>query len=299
MPLSYKLQLIVQFFMTTSRSTTSLLFLLMLGMMGNGLLVAASEEVMKRSSNLLQSNSFLHQESPQGLSLQERFLLAETTIQGLTENLVAARRESESFRKQFDEVTMRLEAFGVQGLKNSLEGKSDINSDNKHESKLLAAISDLRLLNNENEKLRTHLIHLSEMMIACLKNSETTDSSKNLKHIDFQKELKTASVILEKNLKTNKKSLASFTFGTIIDVQPQLSLVVADLGLRHGVNIGMPFQVWRGNNHIGSVKVVDVRDNISGAIVQNANMNTMNQITTPRPGDQLRVDLYRTTTFIP
>jgi hypothetical protein len=51
----------------------------------------------------------------------------------------------------------------------------------------------------------------------------------------------------------------------------------------------MPFQVWRGDKQIASVRVVDVRDALSGAIVQ----NTINSTESVRAGDTLRIDTTR------
>jgi hypothetical protein len=44
--------------------------------------------------------------------------------------------------------------------------------------------------------------------------------------------------------------------------------VVLNLGSKHGIRVGMPFQVTRGDKEIGSVSVVDVRDKIAGAVIQ-------------------------------
>ena len=51
----------------------------------------------------------------------------------------------------------------------------------------------------------------------------------------------------------------------------------------------MPFQVWRDNRRIGEVRVIDVRDRISGAVVQNL-VSEENPI---QAGDRLRVDARR------
>jgi hypothetical protein len=77
--------------------------------------------------------------------------------------------------------------------------------------------------------------------------------------------------------------------GTVVEVKPELALVVANLGARQGVKTGMPFQVWRGNKQIASVRVVDVRYAVSGAIVQ----NTANPDETIKAGDTIRIDTTR------
>jgi hypothetical protein len=72
----------------------------------------------------------------------------------------------------------------------------------------------------------------------------------------------------------------------VVDVRDELSLVVANVGEKQGAKIGMPFQVWRDGRKIGEVRVVDVRDRISGAVIQNLE-NPKNPV---KSGDRLRVN---------
>jgi hypothetical protein len=65
-----------------------------------------------------------------------------------------------------------------------------------------------------------------------------------------------------------------------------MALVVGNIGKKQGVNVGMPFQVWRESRKIGDVRVVDVRDRICGAVIQNL-VTEKEQI---KKGDRLRVD---------
>ena len=47
----------------------------------------------------------------------------------------------------------------------------------------------------------------------------------------------------------------------------------------------MPFQVWRGERQIGLVRIVDVREKISGAVIQSLDPKENIKV-----GDALRVD---------
>ena len=51
----------------------------------------------------------------------------------------------------------------------------------------------------------------------------------------------------------------------------------------------MPFRVWRGDREIGLVRVVDVREKISGAVIQTLGSDT----DTVKVGDRLRVDAQK------
>ena len=71
----------------------------------------------------------------------------------------------------------------------------------------------------------------------------------------------------------------------VISIKEEWSLVVANVGKKQGVKIGMPFKVIRGDAEIGLVRVVNVRDEISGAVIQNLDSDK-NKI---KVGDRLRV----------
>jgi cell shape-determining protein MreC len=78
----------------------------------------------------------------------------------------------------------------------------------------------------------------------------------------------------------------TITDGMTISVKEELSLIVINLGSKQGVKIGMPFRVLRGENVIGNVQVVDVREKIAAAIIQNLSSEREPM----KVGDRLVVD---------
>ena len=72
----------------------------------------------------------------------------------------------------------------------------------------------------------------------------------------------------------------------VVDIKDDLSLVVANIGGKHGVKVGMPFQVLRGDEKIADVRVVDVRERICGAVIQNLKSEKQ----PIKSGDRLRAD---------
>ena len=81
----------------------------------------------------------------------------------------------------------------------------------------------------------------------------------------------------------------TLTDASVVEVKPEFALVVANIGRNAGVKVGMPFQVWRENRRVGDVSVIDVRDRISGAIIQ----NLVSEEDSIKTGDRLRVDARR------
>ncbi len=54
----------------------------------------------------------------------------------------------------------------------------------------------------------------------------------------------------------------------ILDVNPNLGLVVLDQGARHGMRYGLPLTVMRDRRRVARIRVVDVRERIAGAAVE-------------------------------
>ncbi len=57
----------------------------------------------------------------------------------------------------------------------------------------------------------------------------------------------------------------------VISLKDDLALVVINIGRRQGVQRGMPFDVLRKSRVVGTVRVVDVREHIAGAVIQDLN----------------------------
>ncbi len=54
----------------------------------------------------------------------------------------------------------------------------------------------------------------------------------------------------------------------IADANPDLGLVVLDQGARQGVRYGLPLTVMRGRRRVARIRVVDVRERVAGAAVE-------------------------------
>ncbi|MEY2906057.1 MAG: hypothetical protein RLZZ408_528 [Verrucomicrobiota bacterium] len=209
-------------------------------------------------------------------TLREKLILSEAAIKGLTESLAVANGETELFKRKADDLSARAEALGIQTAGNETDALR---------TRLLAAVRDLRLLQKEKDAAREQLVALTESVMELLKTSEGIDAKSRLK---VEERLRSASAFIG-GQESRNVSAAGLTSGRVVDTKPDLALIVANLGSRQGVKTGMPFQVWRGEKQIASVRVVDVRDAVSGAIVQ----NTVTPADTVRTGDTLRIDTTR------
>ena len=81
--------------------------------------------------------------------------------------------------------------------------------------------------------------------------------------------------------------------GSVISVKDEWSFVVGNLGENQGVKIGMPMRVIRDERKIASLRVIDVRQRICGAVIQ--------QMDSPKDkikvGDRLQADARKNVTL--
>lgn len=214
-----------------------------------------------------------------GENKQLRDALSETqkTLTDMRKNLAASSGEGEIFKRQAMELKLRIEALGL----------DTAGGDNaKIEQRLLTAVSDLRVISEEKKKLSEAIVRLSE---AAALYAKTATSAAPETRLALEAEIRNANLALgvaSQNAVEATPVPSTISDGQAISVKDDLALVVMNLGSRHGVKVGMPFQVIRGDRLIGNVRVVDVREKIAGAVIQNLS-SEKDRI---QVGDRLKVD---------
>lgn len=212
------------------------------------------------------------------LRLREQLKLSNQQIKSLSESLVIANSEGEVFKREAAAVKQKMEALGIE---------SASPDKGKLEQRLLKAVSDLRIVQTEKDRLADQLVRLSESILRFVKTAQNVDAESRLA---VETELRGVNEILGTSQRVKpvevKAVPSTLTDGLVIGVKEELALVVANLGSRQGVQVGMPFQVWRGEDRIGRVLVVEARDKISGAIVQDLSSSKEKV----KVGDRLKVD---------
>src|SRR6202035_5862892 len=71
---------------------------------------------------------------------------------------------------------------------------------------------------------------------------------------------------------------------SVLSVKDQWSFVVANIGEQQGVKIGMPLRVMRDEKKIATLRVVDVRQRICGAVIEDSGKEKI------KVGDRLQAD---------
>ena len=211
-------------------------------------------------------------------ALRQQVALAQQQVAALTDGLALANSESEVFKRETGDLKLRLEALGL-----------DAASPDKAllEQRLLKAVSDLKIVQDQKQKLDDQLIRINEAIVRFVKNASSVDGDARMA---LETEMRSSTQLLGvpgagQPAAADTDPAGSLMDARVISVKEELLLVVANLGRQQGAKIGMPFQVWRDGRQIGIVRVVDVRESISGAVIQSLDPSAKVKV-----GDTLRVD---------
>jgi hypothetical protein len=211
--------------------------------------------------------------------LQTQLTAQKAQSQTLSQSLVAANAESASSRESLEKLRGLLEGLGI----GALEGGS-----NQVQERLLASLSDMKLLDEQKKKLTEALLTLSEATVAYAKVTPSGDA-------DTSKALEAAVTVSEHAIRTAGSAgtidaqSADLHNVKIVSVKPETGVAVLNVGARDGVKVGMPFAVYRNDHSIAKLLVVDVRKSVAGAVIQETT-NTKESI---QVGDRGVIDTDR------
>jgi len=203
--------------------------------------------------------------------LRKQLSLARESVKTLTDSLAASNVEAEVFRRKHSDLQLRMEALGLDGANKNRA---------KLEQRLLSAVSDLRLMQKDRERYRDQMLGLSEAIIHLLK---TSTGGEALARMEVEAQLRSSNELATK-VRDSSEETATLMDGRVISVKEEWSLVVGNIGERQGVRMGMPLRVMRGDKVIGTLRVVDVRQRICGAVIQEMDSGKI------KVGDRLQAD---------
>jgi hypothetical protein len=206
--------------------------------------------------------------------LQKELSIAQESLKALTSSLAESNAEAELFRRKYSDLQLQMEALGL----------ASANKDRaKLEQRLLAAVSDLQLTQKERDEYRDQMLRLDEAVLCYVKTSRSTDAKARL---DVETQLRSIDKLIAKSTNAPNLPEPSLMDGRVISLKDEWSFVVGNLGEKQGVKVGMPMRVMRGDQRIATLRVIDVRQRICGAVIQE--MDSKKE--TIRVGDRLQVD---------
>lgn len=187
--------------------------------------------------------------------LEEQLRQQKTQAETYADSLATANAELQQTRDAYNQLRMQMEGLGVAAIDST---------GSQLEQKLLTALSDLRIVEQQKRALADALIGLSESVIANSNGQNDPVARENLEQrlADAEKALAYLRVDPEQQ---NNGTLQN---ASIVSLKEELGIAVLNVGSKQGVLPGMPFSIYRQDKPIARALIVDVRGAVSGAIVQ-------------------------------
>ena len=210
----------------------------------------------------------------QNEDLQKQLSVVQESLKALTSSLAESNAEAEMFRRKYSDLQLQMEALGL----------ASANKDRaKLEQRLLAAVSDLQLAQKERDEYRDQMLRLDEAILCYLKTSQSSDAKARM---DVETQLRSIDKLIAEATNGPELPEPGLMDGSVISVKDEWSFVVGNLGEKQGVKIGMPMRAMRGDKRIATLRVIDVRQRICGAVIQEMD-SKKDRI---KVGDRLQVD---------
>src|SRR6059058_1993163 len=251
-------------------------------------LVAASAVQAQGNSSLSESkiDTAAHPAAAEPLleqndQLRKQLSIAQESLKALTSSLAESNAAAEELRRKYSDLELRMEALGLASASKDRA---------KLEQRLLSAVSDLQLAQKARDEYRDQMLRLNEAMLRYLKTSQSGDAQARM---DVETQLRSTNQLATKSRNAPDSARPSLMDGSIISLKEEWSFVVGNLGEKQGVKIGMPMRVMRDDRKIATLRVVDVRQKICGAVIQEMD-SEKEKI---KVGDRLQVDAQPSVTL--
>lgn len=186
----------------------------------------------------------------------------------LGESLAAANEAADGYRESYKEARLQLEALG----------RSSVNSqENGMQQRLVKAVSDLRIADEQSQKLAEGMIKFSEAVTGYLKKTENTSAESRL---EIEEALRSADACLGLAFPAELNEGGGIDEARVISFKQDYSgLIVCNVGKEHGMRPGMPLRIQRKDRVVGKALIVETRERICGAILRELTV----------PDDEIRV----------
>ncbi len=218
------------------------------GMRAHGEGDSESVEIRELKAALELTRSQLAEEKARSASI-------ESQRKALVESLAEAVRVSEEQMLSSKENELKLQAFGV-----DLFTKDD----NSIEQRLLKAVRDLDIAQQEIERKSSALLGLSEAFMKFLGAATEAPG-------EARRDAESAIAAINIDLSDGSRDsivVTDINKARVVSVDRSVGLVVFDAGRSSGIRVGTPVTVLRGETPVYTAMIVDVREAISGAVLQ-------------------------------
>lgn len=211
----------------------------------------------------------------ENVKLKKQLLHQDQTIRQLIDSLAIAQAESQMFQKQLQDYRLQKEILG-----GSL-------TDSQLQERLVESVRNLYVSEQEKKRLLNRLEDMKEALKVLLKSAEFADIQARAA---LEVEIRLTTKLLEEvqKGKDDTVSVTDLNNATVMNVNGGLALVILNVGRVQGVQLNMPFVILRNDIVIGNVRVIEVREKFSGAVIER--FKAGEEI---REGDRAKVETNR------
>lgn len=192
-------------------------------------------------------------------ALETSAAAAKDKSDALAQSAAAANQEAGELKDRYEKLRGLLEGLGIGALENSKD---------QSQERLLAALSDLRIIKEQRDQLAGSLMEVAEASVALARSAPTADPAAADR---LNKTLSNADSLLTKiggTAPAEGVTTGDLQNARVVSLKPELGIAVINLGRRDGVKPGMPFEVYREDKPIAKVLITEVRGAVAGAVVQ-------------------------------
>ena len=208
---------------------------------------------------LKEAQATLQASSQRIAEVESRLSKAKEQVNALAEALATANGDAQQARESYERLRIQMEGLGV----TALDG-----SQGELQQRLLVALSDLRIMEGQKRSLSTALMDLSEAVLGYARVAGPVDGAPKK---DLDAKLAQAEQALSKLEAENTATPVaenSLDSARVVSLKEDAGIAVFNVGSRHGVHAGMPFAIYRQDKPVARALVVEVRQDICGAVVQ-------------------------------
>ncbi len=230
------------------------------------------------SFELQELNTTLQVAAQKIAALESQLGAAKDKSDALAQSAAAANQEAADFKDRYERLRGLLEGLGIAALENSTE---------QTQERLLSSLSDLRISETSRQKLAESLMELAEASLQFAKgisNPEAVASDRLSKALTKAEAALTAAAARPGDVQA-----ADLQDARIVSLKSDIGVAVLSVGARDGVKPGMPFEIYREDKPIAKILVTEVRNSVSGAVVQ----ELANAADPVQVGDRGKVDTSR------
>jgi hypothetical protein len=197
----------------------------------------------------------------------------------LAQSAAAANAESNELKERYEKLRSLLEGLGIGAIETSKD---------QTQERLLAALSDMRILKEQRDALAEALIEMAESSMALMKAAPSADPAATDR---VNKAITKADAALVKagGSPNADTAVADLQNARVVSLKADIGIAVLSIGAKDGVKPGMPFEIYREDKPIAKVLVTEVRNSVCGAVVQ----ELASAGDPVRVGDRGRVDLSK------